>query len=90
MNKPEIQLADAKKLKSIMLAVQREVTRAMSLHVPFANEHEGYAVVLEELDELWDEIKVRQTDRDHDKIRKEATQLAAMAVRFLYDLGREP
>ena len=29
-------------------------------HTPMASAHEGYAVILEELDETWDEIKRRK------------------------------
>jgi len=45
--------------------------------------HEGYAVILEELDELWDEIKKQHPNNE--LIRKEAIQVAAMAVRFILD-----
>ncbi len=44
--------------------------------------HEGYAILLEEMDELWDEIK---TNDINDNMRKEAIQVAAMALRFLVD-----
>jgi hypothetical protein len=79
-------MTDPKKLQKIMLAVQREATRAMSLHAPMHNEHEGYAVILEELDELWDEIKLKQSARNPPAIRQEALQVAAMAIRMIYDL----
>ena len=40
----------------------------------------------EEVDELWDEIKMKPTARDKDKIRREAIQVATMAIRFVHDL----
>ena len=46
--------------------------------------HEGYGVIKEELDELWDEIKVKPQDKY--RMRDEATQLAAMAIRFIVDV----
>jgi hypothetical protein len=54
----------------------------------FASHHEGYAVILEELDELWELIKnnKNQDDEWKLKVRKEATQVAAMAFRFMVDL----
>ena len=50
--------------------------------------HEGYAVLLEEVDELWDEVKKnpsKYAHRDKD-MRKEAIQIAAMAIRFVLDV----
>jgi len=46
--------------------------------------HEGFAILQEEVDELWDEIKLKRPDKD--KLRKEALQVGAMALRFLVDL----
>lgn len=56
---------------------------------PFNSAHEGYAVLLEEADELWDEVKVNQARRDLAKMRKEAIQVAAMAIRFVHDVCNE-
>lgn len=62
-----------------------ELQRAMNLHpTPMHNAHEGYAVLLEEVDELWDEIKKR--DKNWTEIRKEAIQVAAMAMRFVLEV----
>jgi hypothetical protein len=65
----------------------QEFQRARSLHKQFNCAHEGYAVILEELDELWAEVKKRRGFRDRTVMRKEALQVAAMALRFIYDLG---
>lgn len=51
----------------------------------FHSYHEGYAVIQEELDELWYEIK-NKPPLNNDLIKKEAIQLAAMALRFITDL----
>lgn len=49
--------------------------------------HEGYAVLLEEVDELWEVVKENQkTPGRSDRLRKEAIQVAAMAVRFLMEM----
>ena len=46
-----------------------------------------YAVILEELDELWAEIRSNQTTPGRqDRMRKEAIQVAAMALRFIIDM----
>ena len=64
-----------------------ELGRAMSKFGPMASAHEGYAILLEELDELWDEIKLK--DRDKARMRAEAIQVGAMAIRFIKDLELE-
>ncbi len=67
--------------------VTAEFQRANSVHAPMASAHEGYAVILEELDELWDEVKKGGTEpRDLKRMRKEAVQVGAMALRFLHDV----
>ncbi len=50
--------------------------------------HEGYAVLAEEVDELWDHVKVRQGQRDVHEMAYEAVQVAAMALRFIIDVCR--
>jgi NTP pyrophosphatase (non-canonical NTP hydrolase) len=61
-----------------------ELERAISKFPTFNSTHEGYAVLLEEVDELWEEIK--QKEKDHPAIREEAIQVAAMAIRFIRDV----
>lgn len=64
-----------------------EVTRAKTMYpAMFVNQHEAYAVILEEVDELWDEIKKNQKKYDLPAQKKEATQAAAMLVRFIVEL----
>lgn len=50
--------------------------------------HEGYAVLAEEVDELWDHVKVKQGKRDIPEMTYEAVQVAAMALRFIVDVCR--
>jgi len=47
--------------------------------------HEGFAILKEEVDELWDEVKAHPP-RCEELIKKECVQVAAMALRFLVDL----
>lgn len=51
----------------------------------FRNAHEGYAVMLEEVDELWVEVKAWRPQQ----IRHEALQVAAMALRIAVECGPE-
>jgi hypothetical protein len=64
-----------------------ELSRAQAKFPPFNSAHEGYAIILEELDELWTEVCSNQeTPGRDDRLRKEAIQVAAMALRFLVDM----
>jgi hypothetical protein len=64
--------------------VQAEVTRSRKLHGDFHGAHEGYAVLLEEVNELWDEVKLRK--RGFLTMRTECVQIAAMAIKFAEDV----
>lgn len=65
----------------------KEYHVASTTHPPFNSSHEGYAVVLEELDELWGAIKqVKSFSERNDAMKAEAIQVGAMALRFLVDL----
>jgi len=52
----------------------------------FNSAHEGYGVILEELDELWDEIKLKQSKREPDSLFNESKQVSAMGLRFMVDV----
>jgi hypothetical protein len=45
--------------------------------------------LLEEIDELWDEVKKSPKKRNPVAMREEAVQVAAMALRFLIDVCQE-
>jgi len=73
----------------IGMELAREAHRAGTLYPPFNSAHEGFAILLEEVDELWDEVKKK--NHDIEAMRKEVVQVGAMAIRFIYDvLGTEP
>jgi hypothetical protein len=61
--------------------VLSEVRRACKQHPPFASAHEGFAVLWEEVEELWREVQKRQGEMR--RIRFEAMQVGAMAVRIM-------
>jgi len=66
--------------------VVTELFRAREKHADMPTPHHGIAVLTEERDELWDEIKKKDADRDPEAMRTEATQIAAMAIRFKRDI----
>lgn len=69
---------------TIALEAARELDAARILHAPMHSAHEGYAVLLEEVEELWEEVKKREPDVA--AMRHEAIQVAAMALRFVMDV----
>lgn len=50
----------------------------------FNSAHEGFAVLQEEVDELWEEVRKKQGNRED--LAKEAKQVAAMGLRFLVEV----
>lgn len=71
---------------TIFAAIHEEVCRARAQYPKFASLHEGFAFIEAETDDLWAEIKKPLDKRDAVALRREAIQVAAMAIRFLYDL----
>jgi hypothetical protein len=73
---------DNAKFKEIMKLVMEEHDKAVEKFGPFNSPHEGWAVIKEELDELWDDVKANRYAGQ----KNEAAQIAAMAIRYLYDV----
>lgn len=67
---------------------RRELARARAKHPGRQHSlHEGYAVLLEEVDELWDVVKAKAEARDPHHALMECIQVAAMAARMAEDRG---
>lgn len=101
--------------KAVSEEILKEYESAAKKFGAFNSAHEGYAVLLEEVDELWDVVKLNPkkidirtsylsfpTAEDFDRyarimqnrmhremMRKEAIQVAAMALRFVIDCCSE-
>ena len=63
-----------------------ELGKALKKYPKHHSPHESYAVILEEVRELEREVFKRQKKRSLQKMRKEACQIAAMALRFMMDV----
>jgi len=64
-----------------------ELSTAMKAYYsPFASAHEGYAVIAEEVDELWEHVRFPYKQRNAESMRRECIQIAAMAARFAIEL----
>ena len=62
--------------------------RAIAKFKRFNSAHEGFAVIKEEIDELWDEVK--KHSRDPKALEIEAVQCGAMILRFLTEVVDSP
>ena len=76
------ELIDIKKFNEL---VQDELEKAKEKFPPFHSAHEGYAVIKEEIDELWDEIKSFKGLKS-DIFEEEIIQIAAMSLRFYLNI----
>jgi NTP pyrophosphatase (non-canonical NTP hydrolase) len=80
---------DVFKLNCVAQEVMAEVYGARSLWPEFNSAHEGFAVLLEEVDELKAHVWKNQKKRDLESMKKEAIQVAAMAIRFATEVCSE-
>jgi len=65
----------------------REYAGASNKFGAFHTVHEGWGIIREEYLELEDEIRKKHHNKE--KMRNEAIQLGAMAIRFIYDVCNE-
>lgn len=78
----EIRLDPNTILKRAALDALDEAMRAVKNWPPMHSAHEAYAILLEEVRELEAHVFMKQKDRVLSNMRKEAIQVAAMALRF--------
>lgn len=64
-----------------MNAVLNEYQKAREKFPPMNSQHEGYAVILEELEELWTDVM----NNNPSAAKIEARQVAAMALAFMVE-----
>ena len=81
-------MTNSELIDKILIKFTDEYLRATSIHTtPFTSAHEGYAIMLEEFDEMWDAVRLKENNpsRFHE-LEDEAVQVGAMALRFLIDV----
>ena len=71
---------------NLLAAVEEEFARAVASNGSFNSAHEGYAVLLEEVEELKAWVWRKRSERDLAAMTKECIQVAAMALRFITDV----
>ena len=67
----------------ILTDIAAEVERSKIHCEQFRSLHEAYAVILEELQEVWEITMQKRQNRKEDELRKELIQVAAMAVKAI-------
>lgn len=81
----ECQLRTGVTIGHVLDRITREIEKARSKFNPFNSPHEGYAVIAEELEELWHHAKANEGRSDEAMV--EAIQVAAMSIRYVLDLS---
>ena len=75
------------KRKDVMKLVNDELRKTDVEKPKFHSTHEGYGVLREEFEELWNEIKASKVFNKANKLMvNEAVQVAAMAIKFIENL----
>ena len=76
--KKKIEELNRLRMSNVLVEITIEIKKSRDAHGLFMGSHEGYAVILEEVEELWDEVKKK--DRNFENMKKECIQIAAMAI----------
>ena len=66
--------------------ILRQIVLARAMHPPINSLHEGYAVLAEEVEEFWEEVRKKSADRDYHNARLELAQVCAVAWRIVHDV----
>jgi hypothetical protein len=78
-----------KPITALFDEVAIELLKAQEDWPQFNSAHEGFAVLHEEVEELWAHVKTNQKRRDLKAMKKEAIQVAAMGMRFALEICNE-
>lgn len=73
-------------LKQIIEDVIEEVRFAESKHPSYHSSKEGYGIILEKVNELWDEVRIKNTNPSRQYT--EAKHIACTAIRFMMFASR--
>lgn len=73
---------------SFLNLLQEEIAKIDATHgSKFNSIHEGYAVLVEEVDEFWDEVKKKPDKRVDGEVLSELVQIAATAWKIAVSQG---
>ncbi len=80
--KPSTAIENVARIMTFVSDVRTEYALATEKYGHFNSAHEGYAVLLEEVDELKLEVWKKRSKRDPENMYRECVQIAAMALKF--------
>ncbi len=66
--------------------ITKEYEKAAAEKPPYNSPHEAYAILLEEVEEFWAEVKKKEELHDLDRMAEEVKQIGAVAMRILTDV----
>jgi len=66
---------------SFLDEVIEEAEAAVKKHGQYNSLHEAFGVMLEEVEEFWDEVKLKRSKRSKKRIRAELKQIAAVCLK---------
>lgn len=75
---------------SVYYEIAAELAKAEANNAPMNSAHEGLAVIHEEYTELQNWVYMKRAKRDIGAMKAEAIQIAAMAIRFIKDVCKDP
>jgi NTP pyrophosphatase (non-canonical NTP hydrolase) len=68
--------------------VAAEAERAVQKHGNYNSLHEAFGVMLEEVDEFWEIVRMKRSKRDPKRIREELVQIAACCAKAAEKFGQ--
>ena len=71
------------RLSNILEEAKSEIVFIATTYNNFNSPHEGYAIILEELDELWSEIKKGSSERNPIEMENECKRIIAAVTCFM-------
>jgi hypothetical protein len=72
--------------RQFLIETEAELRRAMAKWPATHSPHEAYAVIKEELDEFWEEVRKKQTEHNPHAMYEELVHIAAMAAKAAVDV----
>lgn len=77
-------------LKQFFADAWKEAERAIEEHGQYHSVHEAYAILMEEVDEFWEQVKKKRKNRNPKNMYHELMQVAAVAAKAALKFGVRP